>query len=66
MMSPCKDCPKRVCGCHSTCPDYKEYQDKNNEHRKERMMSTVLADHSPSQSSRIKKNTMERLRRGVR
>lgn len=28
MNAPCKDCPKRVLGCHSTCAEYKEKYDR--------------------------------------
>lgn len=26
MSAPCKDCTKRVLGCHSSCKDYAEYR----------------------------------------
>lgn len=28
-----KDCTKRTSTCHSTCPEYKKYHDKNTEER---------------------------------
>lgn len=27
MKPPCKDCSKRVLGCHATCKEYKAYKD---------------------------------------
>lgn len=27
-MSPCKDCEKRVLGCHSNCAEYVEFKNK--------------------------------------
>lgn len=26
MKAPCRNCEKRVLGCHDTCPDYQEYK----------------------------------------
>ena len=34
--SPCKDCKKRVLGCHDTCPDYQNYKQNNDTIRKNR------------------------------
>ena len=28
MSNPCKDCTKRVVGCHSTCKDYKDWKEE--------------------------------------
>lgn len=35
LMPPCTaSCDDRAVGCHSTCPKYKEYRDKMDEHLK--------------------------------
>ena len=26
MKAPCRNCEKRVLGCHDACPDYREYK----------------------------------------
>lgn len=36
MTAPCKDCPDRVVGCHSTCKRYTEYAKEREEIRKKR------------------------------
>ena len=66
MKVPCNGCTKRELGCHSWCPDYKEYHEENIKNSEKKMISRVVSDHSPSQSSRIKKNTMHRMRRGLK
>ena len=66
MKVPCYGCTKRELGCHSWCPDYKEYHEGNLKHSAELRMENIIKDHSPQQSSRIKKTKMERLRRGLK
>ena len=34
MTAPCKNCPDRVVGCHSTCERYAEYAKEREEIRK--------------------------------
>ena len=36
MNAPCKDCPKRVLGCHSNCAEYKAYSDTRQQINKQR------------------------------
>lgn len=31
----CKDCTKRIVGCHGKCKDYKEYKEEIDKHKKE-------------------------------
>lgn len=31
LTAPCKDCPNRILGCHSSCEKYKNFQSSNNE-----------------------------------
>ena len=64
MMVPCKDCEKRYSGCHSKCPEYIKYHEFNERRNASKRLEAVLSDASPSQESRIKKNTLERMRRG--
>ena len=37
--SPCKECPDRKTGCHSTCEKYIEYDNRNKERREKRLRS---------------------------
>lgn len=45
--SPCLDCKKRYCGCHSTCKDYKDWRKLHEEEvcreKKERLEQTLMA-----------------------
>jgi hypothetical protein len=66
MKVPCKDCTKRVLGCHSWCPDYQKYHEENVKHNEEKLKETLLHDHSPSQAHRFKKVTIDRMRRGLK
>lgn len=36
MIAPCKDCPERVLGCHSTCEKYQAFNAWAIENRKKR------------------------------
>lgn len=36
--SPCKDCPKRVLGCHSHCESYQAYSKANVERNEKRFL----------------------------
>ena len=42
--APCKDCPDRVVGCHSTCEKYIEYRKERDKFLEERMKETRLKD----------------------
>lgn len=39
MTAPCKDCPDRKTGCHSTCHKYIEFDNRNRERREKRLRS---------------------------
>lgn len=45
MNTPCKDCPNRSVGCHSTCDPYKEFDAKRKEIREIRAKSNDLYRH---------------------
>lgn len=36
MTAPCKDCPNRVVGCHSTCEQYIKYKEEQESVRRSR------------------------------
>lgn len=38
MSGPCKNCEKRVLGCHATCENYNEYKLKNEELKKKKFL----------------------------
>ncbi len=38
MNAPCKDCPDRVLGCHSTCEKYKAFQTERDRELEKRML----------------------------
>ena len=44
MNAPCKDCPKRVLGCHSTCAEYKEFSDTSQQINKQRRDEAMVFD----------------------
>lgn len=35
--SPCKDCPKRVLGCHDRCEEYQKYHKENVDRNEKRV-----------------------------
>lgn len=49
MKAPCKDCPNREIGCHSSCEAYKEYarfcEDLREKRLKERMKRDAIIEH---------------------
>lgn len=57
-----KDCPKRTVhpNCHSTCPDYKEFHDKNTEEReairRKKAEEAMLTDAHIRAIKRVQKN----------
>lgn len=44
MNAPCKDCPKRVLGCHCTCAEYKAYSDTRQQINKQRRDDARMLD----------------------
>lgn len=44
MNAPCKDCPKRVLGCHSNCAEYKAYSDTRQQINKQRRTEAMVFD----------------------
>lgn len=45
MNSPCKECGKRVAGCHSSCLEYKEFRERIEQKKK------VVADRRNAEST---------------
>jgi len=60
MLCPCKDCEKRVVGCHASCGDYKSWkgeQDKRREQKyKENVTVSALIDHRLKVMNKIKRS----------
>lgn len=50
MKPPCRYCDKRCLGCHSTCKEYKAYDEERKEIRRERMTELLLDE---SETKRI-------------
>ena len=42
MKAPCKDCPDREVGCHSSCARYKKYQAEKEAERRKRMEDHIV------------------------
>lgn len=42
MKAPCKDCPDRQVGCHSTCEKYIEFKKEADEQRQERIARSEI------------------------
>ena len=55
---PCKDCPDRVVGCHSTCERYlsfmKEQKEMYSQRRKDREIDEALLKYNPNKQLSIK------------
>ena len=68
MNAPCKDCPDRVVGCHSTCERYKEWKaekDQERDARKVQALGTPVTSRQLIINWRIKqKLARERNERG--
>jgi hypothetical protein len=45
MEYPCKDCIRRNIGCHSSCPDYKEFKIQLERKKAEDKVSNVYDDY---------------------
>ena len=58
--APCKNCEDREALCHTFCPKYKEFEQKNEAKRQAKAMDNDRY----STPKRSKKN--ERLRRGIK
>lgn len=41
MIAPCKDCPDRVVGCHSTCERYKDYREEKDRELEQKRMGAL-------------------------
>ena len=46
MIPPCKDCPDRQIGCHSTCEKYIEFKKENDKLRKERFIQNQITQYA--------------------
>jgi hypothetical protein len=60
MNAPCKDCPKRVLGCHCTCAEYKAYSDTRQQTNKQRRVDGMFHDNP----HRIKQSRRHMKKRG--
>lgn len=41
MDAPCKDCPDRVVGCHSSCEKYKAFREECDRNREQRKFQAI-------------------------
>ena len=45
LISPCKDCEKRYLGCHSGCPEYKQFKDSIDIARENKRKEQIINSH---------------------
>jgi len=64
MSAPCKDCERRVVGCHAKCNDYTEYRQECNEANKKRREVNFNRKFTPCFERIIKDNKKYRSRFG--
>jgi hypothetical protein len=49
----CRDCEKRIIGCHSICEDYKQYQDELQKVKQRRKDTELLNKAEPAKVPNI-------------
>lgn len=54
MPNPCKDCTKRIIGCHSKCPDYAKHKEKRELEKQSR--PAYIATYREAKTSHVSKN----------
>ena len=55
MIAPCKDCEKRVVGCHSSCEEYKKFREFRNELNEKRHIENQTSCFTVSYEKYIRK-----------
>ena len=63
MKVPCKDCPNRQVGCHSTCEKYIEYKKESDRLREERRVRCEANQFIREENERKYKRTKNYKRR---
>lgn len=64
MNAPCKDCPDRHPGCHSTCKAYIQFDRENAKLREQRIKHIADNDNSPNRKQRERNYKLWELRGG--
>ncbi len=54
--NPCKpDCPKRNATCHSNCPEYYKFAEKNRQYLEWKMKQCIISGYEKSRLRRLQK-----------
>lgn len=58
MNSPCLDCPKREIACHAHCPEYRAFDQENEQRRQERSMWAAVMSMTPQLKKNLRRKAM--------